>query len=240
MMSSGWFRRIISGDRSWRCGIIAGLLFSLPIASPVSAQSSGDLLRLFQTFDRMAPQHQAPRHRVPARPSREDVYRAQRILNAIGYNAGPEDGAMGPRTHSALIAFQRESGLPPSGQPDPRTMAALEQALRSRAASRPAPAPVSQAPAPATEFVGYYEAASRTASAITGDITVAPETITFGNGAAIGLRPVHRRGTFAVDPPADPPLLSGQTLCGDAPPRVVVLSQNNPGFIGLSVYADSQ
>ncbi len=40
----------------------------------------------------------------------------QRLLTQLGYDPGPVDGAMGPRTKSAIVAFQREQGLVPDGQ----------------------------------------------------------------------------------------------------------------------------
>jgi membrane-bound lytic murein transglycosylase B len=37
---------------------------------------------------------------------RQDVRQAQEMLNALGYDAGPADGLMGPRTRAAIEAFQ--------------------------------------------------------------------------------------------------------------------------------------
>lgn len=44
---------------------------------------------------------------------RGDVRRAQELLNALGHDAGRPDGAFGPRTRSALRAFQLEMGISP-------------------------------------------------------------------------------------------------------------------------------
>lgn len=41
---------------------------------------------------------------------------AQRELAAQGYDAGPVDGRMGPKTRKALLAFQTDKGLPADGQ----------------------------------------------------------------------------------------------------------------------------
>ncbi len=46
---------------------------------------------------------------------RELVQRVQRALRERGYNAGPIDGVVGPKTRGALAAFQRDEGLPESG-----------------------------------------------------------------------------------------------------------------------------
>lgn len=54
--------------------------------------------------------------------SDEDMRRAvaniQAILNDNGYDAGPVDGLMGRKTRDAIIAFQRDNGLPATGNVD--------------------------------------------------------------------------------------------------------------------------
>lgn len=54
--------------------------------------------------------------------SDEDMRRAvaniQAILNDNGYDAGPVDGLMGQKTRDAIIAFQRDNGLPANGNVD--------------------------------------------------------------------------------------------------------------------------
>ncbi len=49
---------------------------------------------------------------------------AQRLLNAIGYDAGAPDGQMGPRTANAIKQFQSQHGYRPTGKVTP---ALLEQ-----------------------------------------------------------------------------------------------------------------
>ena len=41
---------------------------------------------------------------------------AQRMLTALGYYTGPVDGSMGAKTRTAVIAFQKVSGLPADGK----------------------------------------------------------------------------------------------------------------------------
>jgi TPR repeat protein len=56
--------------------------------------------------------------------SSNEIRAVQQALNAAGYDAGPADGDTGPRTRSALEAFQRSKGLP-VGEPDQATLQAL-------------------------------------------------------------------------------------------------------------------
>jgi len=56
------------------------------------------------------------------------VVRAQRRLTKLGYNPGPIDGSAGPRTRSAVEAFQEASGGAKDGRITPRLLAALDSA----------------------------------------------------------------------------------------------------------------
>ncbi|MDA3877916.1 MAG: peptidoglycan-binding domain-containing protein [Halothiobacillus sp.] len=49
----------------------------------------------------------------------------QRRLNHLGYDVGAIDGHPGPQTRQALMGFQVENCLPPTGQPDLATAIAL-------------------------------------------------------------------------------------------------------------------
>ena len=55
----------------------------------------------------------------------DDVAEIQRLLNALGFDAGREDGILGPETESALRQFQRNSGATPDGVCGPATLAAI-------------------------------------------------------------------------------------------------------------------
>ena len=57
------------------------------------------------------------------------VQRAQRLLNTLGYDAGPEDGLMGAKTRSALREYQADRRLPTTGDINRETM----QSLRAEA-----------------------------------------------------------------------------------------------------------
>lgn len=50
----------------------------------------------------------------------------QQRLNNLGYQAGPEDGAMNDQLRKALSAFQGRYGLKQTGEPDEATRAKLE------------------------------------------------------------------------------------------------------------------
>jgi peptidoglycan hydrolase-like protein with peptidoglycan-binding domain len=44
------------------------------------------------------------------------VAAAQAALQRLGYDPGPADGLVGPRTQEAVKAFQRDRGLPETGE----------------------------------------------------------------------------------------------------------------------------
>jgi hypothetical protein len=76
------------------------------------------------------------------------VTRAQRLLNELGYKAGPADGVAGPKTRQAVRAYQKKSGLPADGQLSAALLRRLEASLRA-AGSRPAAPAASRAAADA-------------------------------------------------------------------------------------------
>lgn len=56
------------------------------------------------------------------------VRQTQQQLLALGLKPGPLDGYFGAKTRSAVLRFQRENGLPLSGEADYRTLTALQMA----------------------------------------------------------------------------------------------------------------
>lgn len=78
----------------------------------------------------------------------ELVAAIQRRLAALGYDPGPPDGVIGPRTQSALAAFQSDRGLPPTGLIDGPTIAALRSAAPAGSVEGPdgKPPPIAAAP----------------------------------------------------------------------------------------------
>ena len=61
-----------------------------------------------------------------AGPADPDIAQAQSLLNKLGYDAGPPDGMMGPRTKEAIAAFQKANGQAPSGRVSPELLIELE------------------------------------------------------------------------------------------------------------------
>jgi peptidoglycan hydrolase-like protein with peptidoglycan-binding domain len=70
---------------------------------------------------------------APPLPSRaaEDVERVQKALKQNGHDPGPIDGLNGPRTASALKAYQKAQGLEETGRLDDATLAKLGEPVRS-------------------------------------------------------------------------------------------------------------
>ncbi len=54
------------------------------------------------------------------------VAKAQKLLNKLGYTAGPADGVMGPKTTSAIKDFQMRSGLDATGAVNQELLSHLE------------------------------------------------------------------------------------------------------------------
>lgn len=58
----------------------------------------------------------APQRTVVANPAREANREVQVALNHFGFDAGTPDGALGPRSRSAISQYQAVLGYPPTGQ----------------------------------------------------------------------------------------------------------------------------
>lgn len=65
-------------------------------------------------------------HRAPMFRG-DDVRELQRMLNALGFDSGKEDGFYGPRTDAALRLFQRNVGDEPDGIVGPHTLSTLRR-----------------------------------------------------------------------------------------------------------------
>ena len=100
------------------------------------------------------------------------------------------------------------------------------------------------------ELAGRWTATSTASMAITGNITLSGNTLTFGNATSLELTKVAERigrwspvggiqpGTiYKLTPPSDPALLNGNTLCGmKEPVTYIVLSEFSERSLSLSVF----
>lgn len=124
------------------------------MSSSQIAEAQG-LARQWRPAQAMAGTTAAPASTAPSGLSEQELLAAiQENLNALGYNAGPADGAMGRRTRSAIRGFQLDQGLPIDGVPNEGLLASLRAARGSpQAASAAAPTPspepeIASVPAP--------------------------------------------------------------------------------------------
>ncbi len=65
------------------------------------------------------------------------IRRLQELLARIGYDPGPADGKMGPRTANAIRLFQLQMGLKVNGQPTREVLALLERRAGAAAGGTP-------------------------------------------------------------------------------------------------------
>lgn len=63
--------------------------------------------------------------RMEAKANHQDVAAMQQALKDKGYDPGPMDGVMGPRTKAALMEYQRAEGMTATGRWDAETAAKL-------------------------------------------------------------------------------------------------------------------
>ena len=67
---------------------------------------------------------QAPQTSIGSRFD-PDVQEIQRRLTSLGYDAGPADGLIGPRTRNAIRSFQRDMSITEDGAPSSKLLEAL-------------------------------------------------------------------------------------------------------------------
>jgi membrane-bound lytic murein transglycosylase B len=69
--------------------------------------------------------------RTPEPLRKTEVELMQRLLNQLGYQAGPIDGLVGPGTRGAIRRFQAARGLPADGYANPTLLTLVRQAAGS-------------------------------------------------------------------------------------------------------------
>lgn len=112
-----------------------------------------------------------PQDRVPL-DRRDMVAEIQAALNALGYDAGPVDGLIGPATRGAIRTFQADTGQTVDGAADPGLVLALRQTAP--------PAPLAAAPG---EPVGGKRPPPLAQPGPSGPADPAPDRPAGGNGA---------------------------------------------------------
>jgi len=96
--------------------------------TPDPAANTTDLAATNWTANASAPAIASPIAIAASGETKQYVSRAQRLLVELGYNPGPADGLVGPRTRQAIKTFERERGLPVTGRADLGVVRALEDA----------------------------------------------------------------------------------------------------------------
>lgn len=102
---------------------LIALFAAAALATPALAQQPGANQNQGQTAGVPTPQGGPI-----VKPTKSEVLMVQRSLNEAGFEAGPLDGVMGPRTRQALEKFKRKVGLEGTGSLDSKTVAALQSA----------------------------------------------------------------------------------------------------------------
>ena len=96
---------------------------------PITGEISEELLRELDTasLERTAPPP-TPESSVAAAPTRALVARVQVELGRMGYDPGPVDGMMGPKTRAAIRAFQTAKDSPVTGEVSDELLRELKKA----------------------------------------------------------------------------------------------------------------
>jgi len=81
----------------------------------------------------------------------DDVRKAQQALMDKGFNPGPIDGKMGPKTKAAITEFQTKESLKTNGRLDRETKAKLMTASSKADTTTPAASPTTTTPAPGSD-----------------------------------------------------------------------------------------
>jgi hypothetical protein len=102
----------------WDCSLTRGTCLGdeeIPVLSRLAVP--GPVVRPLALPGRAAPRGQA----------QAEVRFAQADLKRHGFDPGPVDGVLGPRTRDALTAFQRSARLPATGTLTPETVQSLRR-----------------------------------------------------------------------------------------------------------------
>lgn len=112
----GWFGVESSQGRAEDCGGYSGQAAQRPASHSAAATSA-----------KQAPQAHVQPAPQPHMTDRATVVELQRRLTRLGYDPGPADGRIGPKTRAAIRDYQKNSGLRADGQ----VTATLMQRIRA-------------------------------------------------------------------------------------------------------------
>src|SRR2546425_4124050 len=98
--------------------------------------------KIVETKDKVVDKVKGKKNKVAAKSEETNVRAAQQALRDQGYNPGPIDGVMGPRT--SVRDYQTKQGLTASGQLDDATMDKL--GVRGASSASPTTEPQTTAP----------------------------------------------------------------------------------------------
>src|SRR5437867_4110307 len=100
--------------------------------------------KIVETKDKVVDKVKGKKNKIEAKSEGTNVRTAQQALRDQGYNPGPIDGVMGPRTSAAVRDYQTKEGLTASGQLDDATMDKL--GVRGASSASPTIEPQTTAP----------------------------------------------------------------------------------------------
>jgi hypothetical protein len=139
---------IVNADRELALMLLPGLLemgVAVPAMGPdddgqavlkaVNGLRRSEGLPLFEQMDQTVADYVDVRV-DQYRKRRANVLRAQIALDALGFDAGPIDGVLGPQTTAAIRRYQQRAGLPVTGELTAEQIDALEVRSFDRAARR--------------------------------------------------------------------------------------------------------
>ena len=96
--------------------------------------------KVSRAWDKTKAKTREMKDNIMGKAASDDVRSAQQALREKGFNPGPIDGVMGPRTTAAVKEFQQKENLAVSGSLDAETNARLV------ASASPAASPASEPP----------------------------------------------------------------------------------------------
>jgi S1-C subfamily serine protease len=97
----------------------------------------------------------SPERILPDQAPSRLVAEAQRLLSRLGLNPGSNDGVSGPRTESAVRAYQKIKGLQPDGHITEQLVAMLRRDAAKAKSQAPKPAPPKE-PSAASAGTGFF------------------------------------------------------------------------------------